>query len=173
MTLHIKIRAFEPCDALPIQKLFIRAHLSIVVPPSLSELSHTYVSAAVNEEIGKIADYYKYRGGEFWVALIDQSIVGMFGLVPSHHSKAVELRRVSVDPEFRRKGIARAMLVFAEQLCIEKGLLKIELSTSAFQKEAISLYSTSGYELEREVILDLAGRKVSTFYFSKVLAANL
>ena len=75
-----------------------------------------YVERALAEEIDRITDYYSQRKDGFWVAIIDDTLVGTFGL--EHASPdSRELRRMYVDPGARRRGIARQMLRFAEGEC--------------------------------------------------------
>jgi GNAT superfamily N-acetyltransferase len=49
----------------------------------------------------------------FWVAVEGTQVVGMFGLEPSS-TGAMELRRMYVNPDARRRGIASSMLQFAK-----------------------------------------------------------
>ncbi|WP_244554027.1 GNAT family N-acetyltransferase [Bradyrhizobium arachidis] len=63
-----------------------------------------------------MSQYYGRRQGGFWVAVFGKKVVGMFGLEPSS-SAGMELRRMYVHPDVRRRGIARQMLRFAEDEC--------------------------------------------------------
>ena len=64
-----------------------------------------------------------------------------------------------VDPDVRRRGIARRMLHFAEQECRGRGRPRMDLSTSALQHEALSLYRNAGYELVREEVAVTANNR--------------
>ncbi|MEK9754787.1 MAG: GNAT family N-acetyltransferase, partial [Rhodospirillaceae bacterium] len=88
-----------------------------------------YIADSVATEIGRIADYYAEKGGGFWVAELTEPIVGMFGLEPSG-PRAMELRRMHVDPNFRRLDIAQAMLAFAEKHSRTLDKARLDLSTS-------------------------------------------
>jgi GNAT superfamily N-acetyltransferase len=97
----------------------------------------------------------------------------MFGLEPSGDS-AMELRRMYVDPDARRRGIARRMLDFAEQECRRRRRFRMELSTSELQAEALALYRNAGYELVREEIAEAASNKtlgggIRRYHFAKAL----
>jgi GNAT superfamily N-acetyltransferase len=64
----------------------------------------------------------------------------------------MELRRMYVDPAFRRLGIARKMLAFAEDECRRRGRPRMDLSTSELQEDALRLDRNSGYTLVHEEI---------------------
>jgi ribosomal protein S18 acetylase RimI-like enzyme len=123
----------------------------------------------LRNEFTRIAVYYSERQGGFWVAVAGTTIVGMFGLVASSSSGGMELVRLCVEPGARRQGIAREMLAFAEVECHRRKLLRVDLSTSEFHSEAISLYRNVGYQLTREQLQSTAGGAVRTLYFSKQL----
>jgi len=128
---------------------------------------------SLTEEIDRVSDYYSERKGDFWVAVDDQKIVGMFGLEPSNDG-AMELRRMYVDPGLRRRGIARKMLDFAEQECRRRNRPRMDLSTSEFQREALALYQNAGYERVHEEVAAVASNKalgggIRRYHFTKAL----
>ena len=127
----------------------------------------------MTEEIDRIADYYSERNGGFWVAVDNGRLIGMFGLEPSADG-TMELRRMYVDPDVRRRGIARRMLDFAEEECRRRSRPRLDLSTSELQREALALYQNSGYELVREEVAVTASNKtlgggIRRYYFTKAL----
>lgn len=97
----------------------------------------------------------------------------MFGLEPSSDG-TMELRRMYVDPDFRRRGIARTMLDFAEEECRRRNRPRMNLSTSELQREALSLYQNAGYEPVGEELAVVASNKtlgggIRRYYFTKAL----
>ena len=77
-----------------------------------------------------------------------------------------------VDPSFRRAGIARSMLSFAEAECQRIGARRLELSTSELQPAALELYRNTGYRLLREETADSISNKtvgggIRRYYFEK------
>ena len=52
-----------------------------------------------------------------------------------------------VEPELRRHGYGRAMMVAAEQICRERGVVSIGLSVFGFNLGARSLYEQMGFEV--------------------------
>jgi GNAT superfamily N-acetyltransferase len=169
---EIKIRAFSPDDAAAVRELFIRVN-RLLAPPDMKDAFEAYIAGALAEEIDRVSDYYREREGGFWVAVDGERIVGMFGLEASGDG-AMELRRMYVDPDVRRRGIALRMLHVAEQECRRRGRPRMTLSTSELQREALSLYRNTGYELVREEVAVTASNKtvgggVRRYHFSKIL----
>ena len=81
-----------------------------------------------------------------------------------------------VDPDQRRRGIARKMLTFAETECDRRGFRRLDLSTSELQGEALALYRNAGYRLLREEVATEASNKtlgggIKRYYFTKDLRA--
>jgi GNAT superfamily N-acetyltransferase len=168
----MEIRGFSPDDAAAVRELFIRVN-RLLAPADMREAFEIYIVRSLTEEIDRVSDYYSERKGDFWVAVDDQKIVGMFGLEPSSDG-AMELRRMYVDPDLRRRGIARKMLDFAEQECRRRNRPRMDLSTSEFQREALALYQNAGYERVREEVAAVASNKalgggIRRYHFTKAL----
>jgi GNAT superfamily N-acetyltransferase len=169
---HIEIRGFAPGDAVGVRELFIRVNRHLA-PAEMKDAFEAYIARSLTEEIDRISDYYRERKGGFWVAVDKEKIVGTFGLELSGDG-AMELRRMYVDPDLRRRGIARRMLQLAEQECRRRGRPRMCLSTSELQREALSLYRNAEYELMREEVADAASNKtvgggIRRYHFSKIL----
>jgi GNAT superfamily N-acetyltransferase len=169
---EIEIRDFAPDDAAAVRELFIRVN-RLLAPLEMRDAFEAYIARALAEEIDRVSDYYREREGGFWVAVNGQKIVGTFGLEASGDG-AMELRRMYVAPDLRRRGIARRMLHFAEQECRRRGRPRMELSTSELQHEALALYRNAGYELVREEVAIAANNKtvgggIRRYHFSKTL----
>jgi putative acetyltransferase len=165
------IRPFVETDAPAVRELFVRVN-RLLAPPAMKDAFQAYIASSIAEEIGRITDYYAAKAGAFWVADDNGRLSGMFGLETTAGGSAMELRRMYVDPDLRRRGIARAMLTFAEDECRRRGFKRLELSTSEVQTAALSLYRNSGYRLEREEVAGATTNKtvgggIRRFYFSK------
>ncbi len=172
MNAQIEVRAFAAEDAAQVRALFIRVN-RLLAPPDLKDAFEGYIALSLSEEIDRIADYYSERDGAFWVAVDGDRVVGMFGLEPSS-ATAMELRRMYVDPDARRRGIARTMLQIAEEECRRRNRSHLELSTSELQGDALALYRRAGYQLVREEVAQSASNKtlgggIRRYYFTKRL----
>jgi GNAT superfamily N-acetyltransferase len=83
---------------------------------------------------------------------------------------AGEVRRLWVDPLWRRRGIGRALMVGLEDAARELGLTALRLATGDRQPEAVALYDTTGWERERVDTYEGAAETVCVFRFVKSLA---
>ena len=172
MSSEIKIRPFSANDAAPVRNLFIRIN-RLLAPPDMTDAFEAYIEVSLREEIDRIAAYYGERQGGFWVAADGARVVGMFGLERVDET-TMELRRMYVDPDQRRRGIARQMLTFAEAECRRRNRRRMELSTSELQAEALALYRSAGYQLVREEVALASSNKtlgggIRRFHFTKAL----
>ena len=166
------IRPFAEADASAVQELFIKVNRGLA-PAEMKDAFETYILDSIGAEIGRVSSYYNDKCGSFWVASCDEEIVGMFGLEPSGES-AQELRRMYVDPDWRRRGIAGKMLRHAEDHCRNIGINRLDLSTSEVQPAALAFYRSSGYVLVREEVAEAASNKtigggIRRYYFEKAL----
>ena len=81
----------------------------------------------------------------FMVVWFDGKPIGCGAVRPLFENEIVEIKRMFVKPEFRKKGIARLLLTKLESVVAELGYKKIWLETGDRQPEAIRLYETAGY----------------------------
>ena len=86
------------------------------------------------------------------IAQIKYAIVGYSGsravccgAIKSFNSKAMEVKRMYVLPEFRGKGYATLLLRGLEEWSLELNYSKCLLETGTRQPEAIALYKKNGY----------------------------
>ncbi len=82
--------------------------------------------------------------GAFMVARVGTTAVGCAGL-RRHGDGVVEVKRMFVRPEYRRRGHARRLLAALEELARAQGDRRVVLETGLAQPEAIALYRTAGY----------------------------
>lgn len=79
------------------------------------------------------------------VARVDGRIVG-FGEIVRLEGPLAEVSRMFVEPELRRKGIARTMLAALEEHAASRGASTVRIDSGFFQPEAIRLCETNGYD---------------------------
>jgi putative acetyltransferase len=173
---EIYIRPFEPADLPAVRDLFIEVH-RVLVPPAMQTQFDRYIRQALSEEIDRLQEYYAEREGSFWVALLGDCLVGNFGLEQMPGS-AMKLRRMYVDVHFRRHGIGRHMLRFAEETCLQLGASALEGSTTELQPEAMRLFQSLGYRLARDEIANertsnTLGSGIRRYFYRKELSAGL
>jgi GNAT superfamily N-acetyltransferase len=93
---------------------------------------------------GIVSAGFRASGGLFLIGRIDGCNAACGALRPID-ADAVEVKRMFVRPEFRRRGLARAMLATLEAAARERGYRTIRLETGDGQPEAIALYRSAGY----------------------------
>jgi diacylglycerol O-acyltransferase / wax synthase len=82
--------------------------------------------------------------GTFLVALLAGTAIGCAGM-RRHLDGVVEIKRMFVRVEHRRRGHARRMLAALEDWARDRGHTRVVLETGAAQPEAIALYASAGY----------------------------
>src|SRR5436305_7949668 len=139
------IRRYAEVDHAAVRALFIAVNRALA-PPDRREAFEGYITRSLQEEIDRLADYYAGKEGAFFVAHEGETLAGMFGL-EGLGTRTAELRRMYVDPGFRRHGLARQMLDHAEAMCRAAGTPVLALSTSELQHAALAFYRNAGYAL--------------------------
>lgn len=143
----IHIRLYQPKDLEFVRTLFVAINRQLA-PSHMRTQFDVYVRQALRDEIDRIPDYYAARAGSFWIAELGDGSrgVGMYGL-EAYDDSSLEIRRMYVDPAFRRQGIARRLLAHAEQIGRAAQYPRLILSTSEIQKAAFALYQSAGFSL--------------------------
>jgi ribosomal protein S18 acetylase RimI-like enzyme len=168
------IRRYAESDRAAVRALFIAVNRELA-PPDLREVFEGYIARSLEEEIDRISDYYTGKQGAFFIAYGGDRLAGMFGL-EGLGSAAAELRRMYVDPAYRRHGLARMMLDHVEHVCREARTPVLTLSTSELQQAALGFYRNAGYALVREETAAAQSNKtvggdIRRYYFEKDLTA--
>ena len=78
------------------------------------------------------------------IAYDGEKAVACAGLKP-YSARDIEVKRVWVEPAFRRNGIARRMMGMLEEKAAENGYSRMILQTRAVMTDAVELYRRSGY----------------------------
>jgi len=82
--------------------------------------------------------------GVFVIARVDGKAVGCGAVRPLGGSVG-EVKRVFVQPECRRMGIASRIMALLEDKGLQNGFTALRLETGTKQPEAIALYESLGY----------------------------
>jgi ribosomal protein S18 acetylase RimI-like enzyme len=80
------------------------------------------------------------------IAYDDGKAVGCAGL-KRYDDKSTEIKRVWVQPEYRRQHIADKMMQLVEQKTKEQGFARVILQTRPQMTEAVGMYTKRGYKL--------------------------
>jgi len=82
-------------------------------------------------------------GAKMLGAYLEGELVGCAAL--KFHADYAEVKRVFVKPEFRGRGLSRALMSSLHALALEHGQNTLRLETGDKQLEALGLYQTLGY----------------------------
>ncbi|MDG1838847.1 MAG: GNAT family N-acetyltransferase [Phycisphaerales bacterium] len=99
--------------------------------------------------------------GSFWVAEQNGDIAGMIGVQRLDDSVA-EVRRLRVRPQFRRQGIASALMEHAIRFCRDHDYLKVVLDVRVERQPAIQLFEKFGFYLSQ--VREQDGRRTLDFF---------
>jgi GNAT superfamily N-acetyltransferase len=128
-----------------------------------ADLLERYPGESIN---GIDPSEFRAVGGYFVVAWLEPDTAGCGAFRPLD-KRAVEIKRMFVQPQYRGRGIARAILAALETKARSDGYVRAVLETAVRQPEAIALYRASGYS-EIEPFGPYIGSSRSVC-FSKVL----
>jgi ribosomal protein S18 acetylase RimI-like enzyme len=95
-------------------------------------------------DLDDVGASYLAAGGEFLVARVGATVIGMGGLLP-HSAARGEIKRMRVHSDFQRRGLGRRILEALEQRARALGLRELCLDTTEDQGAARRLYESAGY----------------------------
>jgi ribosomal protein S18 acetylase RimI-like enzyme len=107
-----------------------------------------------------------------WLGIVDGVRVGfaVVGLRGEDDSACAYIWTIEVLPAFRRRGVARQLLMRVEESAREAGCVAIELHVSERNPGGLALYESGGYA-RIGVEPEYYGRREDAFRYRKVLAS--
>ncbi|MBE9178247.1 GNAT family N-acetyltransferase [Oculatella sp. LEGE 06141] len=98
-------------------------------------------------DVLNIEEAYWAKGGEFWVVEQRGTLVGTAAYYPvPRGEKAVEIRKMYLQPAARGHGLGRYLLQALEHRIAEQGFCQIWIETASVLAEAVTLYERNGYQ---------------------------
>jgi GNAT superfamily N-acetyltransferase len=121
-------------------------YASAVASELIEELQAEYVLRYGGPDATPVEpDEFAPPAGGFFVGYLDDAAIGCGGFRRLEPGVA-EIKRMYVRAAWRRRGLARELLVGLEQAIGSAGYTEIHLMTGEAQPEAIALYESSSYE---------------------------
>ncbi|XP_069601918.1 N-acetylaspartate synthetase [Ranitomeya imitator] len=106
-----------------------------------------HLECALHTDMSDIEQYYmKQPGSYFWVAVLEGNVVGIVAARGNEEDNVVELRRMSVDSNYRGKGIAKALGRKVLEFAMLNHYSSIVLGTTAVKIAAHKLYESLGFK---------------------------
>ncbi|XP_073430550.1 N-acetylaspartate synthetase [Dendrobates tinctorius] len=106
-----------------------------------------HLECALHTDMSDIEQYYmKQPGSCFWVAVLEGKVVGIVAARGNEEDNVVELRRMSVDSNYRGKGIAKALGRKVLEFAMLNHYSSIVLGTTAVKIAAHKLYESLGFK---------------------------
>ena len=96
------------------------------------------------DDLENIDVSYMSVNGDFFIASLNDNIIGMCGFVPVDDKKA-ELKRLRIEKSLRSKGYGSQLLKFVESDIKSKGFDAIEFATASIRKPTLQFYKKHGY----------------------------
>jgi len=102
---------------------------------------------------------------QLWVAEIDGQLAGVSAITTDQEptyadvgwditEPAIVTHRLAVDPAFRGKGVAKALLAQADQVAKQRGISVLRIDTNTQNKVTQQLFPVLGYVYAGEISLD-------------------
>ena len=151
----VRIRPFDPSNQFAARALILaglRGHWGWLDP-------------TLNPDLDDIAASYIAPGHVFIIAEIGQALAGTGALIID--GDIGQIVRLSVSPQWRRRGIGQALVIALLDAAHAHGLVRVWMETNLDWHDAIDLYQRCGFQEydDREgcvfMAVDLAGNLVS------------
>ncbi len=155
----ISIRQFQPADGAAARGLFRHGQEDFAESYLQTEADragfHEFVDGAITRDLADIQQsYVERRGSNFWIAERAGEPVGCIGLYRRSDEEA-EIRRLAVDRNARRMGIASQLLDQAEEFARDAGYARTTVWTANHLTAATSFLDSRGYtEIEDHAFPD-------------------
>ncbi|MFC4559014.1 GNAT family N-acetyltransferase [Virgibacillus kekensis] len=104
-----------------------------------------FIDPTLNPDLSNIYKHFNLEGNAFFVGFQMGQII-CTGAIANETNNTARIERMSVKKDFRRQGIARAMLYHLEDYAKDIGYSKAILETNIKWPSAINLYQNNGYD---------------------------
>jgi putative acetyltransferase len=138
-----------------------------VIGAVFREYAMTFEPSGFDADLTDIRRYYPERGGRFWVLVDDGRVVGTVAVVPT--GAACEIKRLYLLPEYRGRGLGRALMQQTLDWATASGSRHIVAWSDARLTTAHGVYERMGFSRFGERTAEDADRS-REYGFRKELA---
>ena len=131
----LTIRKCQPNDRKPARDLILRV---------LNEEFPKEIETFPTDDLNDIASSYGALGEAFFVAVNSGKVIGTVA-VKREDERTAMLRRLFVDPQYRRKKIGSQLLEHAIQFCRDVGYAELIFKTTSTMQSAVRLCEKKGF----------------------------
>ncbi len=157
----------------PFEEKYTQEIVDLIIPIQREEFN-IQLTVEDQPDLLTIQEEYIDTGGNFWVALFDDKVIGTIALVRlENHCGAI--KKMFVTKDFRgEKQIGRKLLDTLVNYCKEQGYERLYLGTVEVLKAAQKFYKKNGFELidKTEMPKDYHLMDVDTVFFMRKLTEN-
>jgi putative acetyltransferase len=122
-----------------------------------------------------VDEFYRKSGGEFWVAVSEEKVVGSIALIRIGNNAGV-IRKMFVKKEFRGKeiGIAQHLFETLAGFATEAGIENVYLGTIDRLHAALRFYERNGFKVIEKKLLphDFPVMGVDNIFLHKEIGTN-
>ncbi len=105
-----------------------------------------FIDETRNPDIDNILENYITKGATFFVAQLDERIVGTGALI-EEESNTGRIVRVSVDRAYRRYGIGRTLMSHLIEAARQRKYIQVQLETNNDWYDVIDFYKSLGFDI--------------------------
>lgn len=105
-----------------------------------------------DDDLNDIAGVYLQGGGEFLVATLGGTIIGMSAL-RRVDARTAEIKRMRVARDWQGRGLGRRLLVELESRAAALGYTRLILDTTERQPAALALYGSAGFRVTGTAVI--------------------
>lgn len=157
----------------PFEEKYTQEIVDLIIPIQREEFN-IQLTVEDQPDLLTIQEEYINTGGNFWVALFDDKVIGTIALVRlENHCGAI--KKMFVTKDFRgEKQIGRKLLDTLVNYCKEQGYERLYLGTVEVLKAAQKFYKKNDFELidKTEMPKDYHLMDVDTVFFMRKLTEN-
>lgn len=105
------------------------------------------INLSIDEQpdLKNIAGYYQTGGGQFWIAVENERVVGTIGLMPADNNCGI-LKKFFVRKEYRSKKLGLALYQKLLEYAETKGIHTLILDTTSVAVQSHKFYEKAGFK---------------------------